>query len=1329
MNREDWSEKNVAQKGFTLIELLVVIAILGILAVVGVLAFGGLTDDAKTAVNTTELSQAEGQPVGVRASRHDGAYPADHGRPDAATPTRVGDGDAQVHLHVTRPLRCDQTACTYPTQQLALWGGPVGPSPQLHVRPFSHPTEMKGTSTMSAAQRSRYRKLRAGVSDESGSALLIALVMIFVVAILATAVLSYTGTSLTATKSVRDDRTNLYAADGAVDTAIQNIKNADPTENLGYDGGDPCALTVPAVSPQPTVSVACEGATEASAIGSGDGGNSSNQPFFAIQTLGRRANQWGPPNKDINNYADLLAFWTQGSAAEPGLLFSPSFSNAAGVAKLKGGVFSNSSIVADTGTLQTNEGTSFTGRQDCTVSRGGKILVEGSATSPKNCVNLNSYPGVGGYGDDTVDPKRNDPKYTSRADLQGLPAHRVVPACPGSGNLVTFEPGWYDDAKALSQLTSTCKGVDGLGADLWFKPGLYYFDFRDSYGAYNCTDGGGSQTNEWCVGNAKGNPRIVGGTPKDWDPNPATTTTTYNPTTAVSTNFTNAAAGAAIDNNSATAASYSSGSSTLVPTTDEGGDFGNRSLAYQLSNGTVNDSNSASYTSSCVLFFCGSADIVLGSYPTIPVDAVPSSAVLKYRHRESSTSNIGTLKVEVLSASNQVLCSQNVSATSQNNPGVTSWTLPANCLDTAAKVNGAKVRYTTAASGMFTGSRTFWLDGAELAVTWASSAGRSLTVSGFNAAVPAGASNITASLTVDHHATGATNPQVVLSPGGSACTKSINGGGSNGNGAVTLDVSSCLNTSAKFSNLSVVYSATMSGNQSVTLDGMRLEVSYTAITRPSFPGACDPDGPGVQFVFAGDSRVRFVDGTVNLCAGPPPGTAGQSGYSAQHIAVYDNPALPTLQPSGVTTSGSGITNAANAVTMAEQPTNQWTNLGWHVNWNSSATSGTVSLNVPGLAGSSWPGLPANTKITKVQLRAQYDSNFDFWQSLFGTQPSINARIIPPTGTANASQCLRSGLQSNNGQALTDWGSPKQDVLDVTDCFRTTQSNPGTDVDVNKLKNFKVDWWGSASCGFLSFSGCDYSVNLDGLELELTLSPVNANQPAALPAQGCIVAKPNYGRGNNGGDDKSCAVMRWGSSDGAASGTTDLFNSIFGNDPNAPSTMVSISGTVYTPAAAVDIAEYGRYCQQTRKNRFLWWIWDACDGSNANAFSGVNYPVVDRGIVARTVRIRGLKVDPEYTDYVVGCGREVCGATQVPNAKLVTLESRIVPDGVTDPVAIAALPVRIEAQVCYGPIKTVGVDGYAALPSDAQIGSSNRYCTGDGTGAPVVATWTDKRAQT
>jgi prepilin-type N-terminal cleavage/methylation domain-containing protein len=76
MSREDWSEKNVAQKGFTLIELLVVIAILGILAVVGVLAFGGFTNDAKGAVNKTELAQVKTAQAAFRANSPTQAFPA-----------------------------------------------------------------------------------------------------------------------------------------------------------------------------------------------------------------------------------------------------------------------------------------------------------------------------------------------------------------------------------------------------------------------------------------------------------------------------------------------------------------------------------------------------------------------------------------------------------------------------------------------------------------------------------------------------------------------------------------------------------------------------------------------------------------------------------------------------------------------------------------------------------------------------------------------------------------------------------------------------------------------------------------------------------------------------------------------------------------------------------------------------------------------------------------------------------------------------------------------------------------------------------------------------
>ena len=95
-NREDWSEKNVAQKGFTLIELLVVIAVLGILAVVGVLAFGGITGSAKTAVNNTEKAEVN------TAAR---AFEAQSG-----TPATTADYETQLAAYVkVAELKCDYT--------------------------------------------------------------------------------------------------------------------------------------------------------------------------------------------------------------------------------------------------------------------------------------------------------------------------------------------------------------------------------------------------------------------------------------------------------------------------------------------------------------------------------------------------------------------------------------------------------------------------------------------------------------------------------------------------------------------------------------------------------------------------------------------------------------------------------------------------------------------------------------------------------------------------------------------------------------------------------------------------------------------------------------------------------------------------------------------------------------------------------------------------------------------------------------------------------------------------------------------------------------------
>ena len=75
------------------------------------------------------------------------------------------------------------------------------------------------------------------------------------------------------------------------------------------------------------------------------------------------------------------------------------------------------------------------------------------------------------------------------------PPVQAVPPCP-AGKVVTFNPGTYNDAAALSTLMngSTCPG-----RVFWFKPGQYYFNFSNS------------GSHEWAVND--GLARIIGGQP------------------------------------------------------------------------------------------------------------------------------------------------------------------------------------------------------------------------------------------------------------------------------------------------------------------------------------------------------------------------------------------------------------------------------------------------------------------------------------------------------------------------------------------------------------------------------------------------------------------------------------------------------------------------------------------------------------------------------------------------------------------------------------------------------------------------------------------------
>lgn len=142
-----------------------------------------------------------------------------------------------------------------------------------------------------------------------------------------------------------------------------------------------------------------------------------------------------------------------------------------------------------------------------TVSAGATLVVQGTVAATGDCTppgNIRTAPPTTlrcantGGGADPVDGR--DPDYVKATAT--VPVHRTVPACP-AGWLVALEPGYYDDAAALSSFTTTTGSC--TGKVVWLKPGNYYLDF---------TFRGGAGT--WTIDDPAVD--VVAGTPKGWDP-------------------------------------------------------------------------------------------------------------------------------------------------------------------------------------------------------------------------------------------------------------------------------------------------------------------------------------------------------------------------------------------------------------------------------------------------------------------------------------------------------------------------------------------------------------------------------------------------------------------------------------------------------------------------------------------------------------------------------------------------------------------------------------------------------------------------------------------
>ncbi len=1220
----------------------------------------------------------------------------------------------------------------------------------------------------------RSREKCSGGDD--GSALVVALVVLTVVSLAASAMIGLADTTLRAgNKGLRPARTQIFAADGAVDAAIRRIVNDEgiaqyPATDCGLDVPADAALGTPAVE---VVCVPQVGSRTDTAAPVGQ----EQFPSQTILTLGRRANwpgngdrfwpfNWnlisGPPSSDPSY------------GVEPGILFRASVLGSASPITIAGDLFSNSTITAEGGAVTDLDG-DIAARGACSASV--------TALSGIKACSI-------GYGDDGLGA---DPLYAHRGQTEGFPQLRSVPAQCTGATLQTFEPGFYNDSAALSRLfrDSSCNDKD-----FWFKPGLYYFDFRntDTPPACNVSGSPVNQVHQWCIDSAAHTsptrPHIVGGTPvAGWSPDGAQGAVTLEdpvdagvaaspagawsgvpagPKVIDGTSASTAWAPASLDT-PATVISSPAGAWAAIP---GGAQTIGDGTSAQTSWGDVSLTGlSAAGSESCgwfcadfapltgaraigdgsiatgsLGFFGGTLHAITSQYATnLSASATVAQVTVTVRHRRTGNPNGAQAStIEVVNGEGTTCGTVGVGTPTH---GVWTTTTTADlfpsCLNTPARVNAMKVHYRASRSVFSSATADFDLDGVEVNVSATDGGARSLTMTAYDAsAIPPDVSTVD-SLTLDvaSSATGADRSVSLFNGSGASCgTWALSGAsesitvpttcmassadlvgarsvvtvsptGASGSAsvdgsrldvtytpsartvvlsqlqgspsavpatavsvdAVDLDLSGavsgatgtfslypgggggacgtwpasattvpglagCLGTAAKVNGAFVVYSVSptaTSGNGS--LDGARLRVDYTdSPARFEFPGMCDPNEPGVQFIFGGDSHLYLPNGTFELCAGPnPPGT-----LTNQRIAMYGLRPVDPLKPTSAP-AAAGWSDASNAFSIGESPTTLDATTAFPA-----VAFGTVDqvspvrpITLSGFGGG--VSIPAGASIKRVYAMVAHG------QSAVGlTAPRL--KVWNGAG-ALCSETSGEGYALNLHNELLSAFTRRYEAVDLTGCF----ADPDPNVAVGRLngQGLAVEFDAKPTTGsFLGIPGTFWQLEstsrLDGVQLMIELQATSPTAAAYIPQNGCVAGLSSYPNYWDGYADPDCALFKW---DG------------IGLLSSSPRGQVSIHGTVYAPGGALDIDDEGPPCQSG---------WLCAPGS----YVGVDYPIVDRGVVARHVRFKALKTKSGYDGPIFSCGE--CGATVTGPADVVLqarvdgrtiVEARVqIPNQLTDP---------------------------------------------------------------
>ncbi|MFV0318559.1 MAG: hypothetical protein ACK5O2_16555 [Microthrixaceae bacterium] len=421
-------------------------------------------------------------------------------------------------------------------------------------------------------------------------------------------------------------------------------------------------------------------------------------------------------------------------------------------------------------------------------------------------------------------------------------------------------------------------------------------------------------------------------------------------------------------------------------------------------------------------------------------------------------------------------------------------------------------------------------------------------------------------------------------------------------------------------NLRVTFKA--SGNiwnsqlPEIYLDGVKF--TYNSYAGASFPvgennaynsqepakSDCDKTKPGGQLIFGGESHAYVADGSLEVCGGPDPDNPAE----AQVIGIYGVPAVETLRPTSAAidggsagSNGTQLVNAGGATRIGDP---------------AGGSTDSATIKYPGrcigaigigpcdpIGGGakdvrlSFPqfslGNSTAYRVKKVEARSAYRAEGPF---LGFTAPNEGAQLkagscVEDARTTNHElrQWANEGTDSANKLVLYQYGTSRNCIPSST-----LTSTGGSQV---RWKTNVPGGWGVVFGGrcFVFIGWCNYTQEdqLDGVELDVTIEPVSTSVPMLRPQSGCVVAHPNY---TGGESEPDCAVIRADSFSDAdqTEGSQPLRGTWVGR--------VSVKGTIYAPSSAVEIDD-----------------------------NDIGYPLATRGAILRHLRISGAKKRTNFND--------------------------------------------------------------------------------------------------